>query len=761
MLQQVKEKLEAADVACVVVTIGTFEDIPKFRADNHYTGEVYVDSNLLTPTCYAMMKLGNGKHLLFQSKADTENGNNVEAPQLLSNVAEAGARATANGFVDGGYGTSDSPYTGDVFQVGGVFVVGPGNCCDYSFRSSYVGEQPDMTIFLEAAIGRRKRQPTKKSSNGKHISNNDDHSGTIHEAGEMETEMEGGGDVEVEYPSTRDWQKKLNSDKRAAAPPPGSTQMLYLHLRMLLQRLGFRDSNLFDVITDIGTSLTGCIVMASSASILHEITQNFSIVPKLDSVRNFVTLGSPILTFIVGFSLVLYAWIGLQSKLHWSGVPAVRVHGTTELLQQKSNSSRRRSSGGSIGSQPNSAAGCSAEGSNAAATATTTTVSRRRTANNTNHSTNHSTSTANDNTNYSSSSGSCPARVRGESILDDAAAATVATLGSTIHHHHATAIATSAATASSPIELLSFRTIDRLVLSDKRLLECDCGFLQGINVTSKFDLQRLTESLRSSPLPRAAVEVDAEATEAAAADGSSAVLKDSTVVTIPGITRLDALQNTQCYVRNFLAKPNKLLGRKGPTCPFVPKSLKLDSIYLAQISRDQASTTHEIETVVKAMIKTFLSIEPTTGPQAPFKAIILVFPDIKDYEASEYIDEVQRRLKPHFVKEGLMLGEFHKHNNASGLRNPSFYPLRTPTPCLAIRHMVPSDIVFLNSIQYSAQQRMEMIQRYIDKFTSTASAAAGTSTTRAAAAPADESKELTAAKEAIEAIKQEIARQKK
>ena len=59
------------------------------------------------------------------------------------------------------------------------------------------------------------------------------------------------------------------------------------------------------------------------------------------------------------------------------------------------------------------------------------------------------------------------------------------------------------------------------------------------------------------------------------------------------------------------------------------------------------------------------------------------------------IDEVQQELKGKFIEKGLMIGEFHKANNSSGLRNPNFYPLRTPYPCLAIRYMVASDIAFM------------------------------------------------------------------
>ena len=43
-----------------------------------------------------------------------------------------------------------------------------------------------------------------------------------------------------------------------------------------------------------------------------------------------------------------------------------------------------------------------------------------------------------------------------------------------------------------------------------------------------------------------------------------------------------------------------------------------------------------------------------------------------------------------------MIGEFHMVNNKSGLRNKNFYPLRTPYPSLAIRHMVSSDIAFMS-----------------------------------------------------------------
>jgi hypothetical protein len=44
---------------------------------------------------------------------------------------------------------------GAVFQeqeAGGVFVIGPGNSCDFDFRSQFVGEEPDMLALKVRSI---------------------------------------------------------------------------------------------------------------------------------------------------------------------------------------------------------------------------------------------------------------------------------------------------------------------------------------------------------------------------------------------------------------------------------------------------------------------------------------------------------------------------------------------------------------------------------------------------------------------------------
>eukprot|EP00450_Noctiluca_scintillans_P003549 CAMPEP_0194489084 /NCGR_PEP_ID=MMETSP0253-20130528/8757_1 /TAXON_ID=2966 /ORGANISM="Noctiluca scintillans" /LENGTH=371 /DNA_ID=CAMNT_0039329511 /DNA_START=82 /DNA_END=1197 /DNA_ORIENTATION=- len=146
------------------------------------------------------------------------------------------------------------------------------------------------------------------------------------------------------------------------------------------------------------------------------------------------------------------------------------------------------------------------------------------------------------------------------------------------------------------------------------------------------------------------------------------------------------------YAKMFLAKPLEGIGRDGPVCPFMPKSLALDSVYVCPM------TEHSVEDVRRAVVrakKVFIGLHPQMGPRKFYKALILMFPEMSHEDAPHIIDIVQNALKTVFVEEGLMLGEFHMHTNTSGLRSTSFRPLRAPFPCLAIRQMVPSDLAFL------------------------------------------------------------------
>jgi hypothetical protein len=131
--------------------------------------------------------------------------------------------------------------------------------------------------------------------------------------------------------------------------------------------------------------------------------------------------------------------------------------------------------------------------------------------------------------------------------------------------------------------------------------------------------------------------------------------------------------------------------------------------------------------------------------------VLLIFPDVPIDRAHELIDAVQAELKPEFVRKGLMIGEFHTRNNVPGLHNDSFYPLRTPTPCLAIRHIVPSDLVFLDISRYSESVREQFLRAYLARFEET-DADAGTEASEAFVVSSKDKPMIEKARQALDEL---------
>nr|WP_206756504.1 hypothetical protein [Pseudanabaena sp. FACHB-2040] len=123
----------------------------------------------------------------------------------------------------------------------------------------------------------------------------------------------------------------------------------------------------------------------------------------------------------------------------------------------------------------------------------------------------------------------------------------------------------------------------------------------------------------------------------------------------------------------------------------------------------------QIEAIVQQYRNVFLELQPNRGEMAVYKAIMLIFPDLEKEEEASLIDEIQQRLKPFFVEEGLMIGEFHEWNQTPGLHNAQFRPLQSPLPMLAIRFMVESDLPFLDRLTDDPQVRACYLKAYLNR----------------------------------------------
>ncbi len=165
------------------------------------------------------------------------------------------------------------------------------------------------------------------------------------------------------------------------------------------------------------------------------------------------------------------------------------------------------------------------------------------------------------------------------------------------------------------------------------------------------------------------------------------------------------------WIRGFLARPHPELGRPGLVCPFVPGALKMDSIWLTEMAETNP-TFERLSAIITGYRNVFPETEPKSGPEAMNKVFLVAFPGFGP-DGTAVIEKVQSTLKRYFVDMGLLVGEFHPANANPGLHNPDFRPLRSPVPMLAIRHLVESDLAFLNRDFYSLPLRATYLRSYL------------------------------------------------
>lgn len=169
-----------------------------------------------------------------------------------------------------------------------------------------------------------------------------------------------------------------------------------------------------------------------------------------------------------------------------------------------------------------------------------------------------------------------------------------------------------------------------------------------------------------------------------------------------------ALVRVARWAKEFLTKPDPMLGRSGHVCPFVGASIR-EQRFLLTVLRGAARTPRAADQVILRLGRYFLQMEPVAGRAAQLKTIVVLLPDLPEQETAEIINGIHQRVKPHFLRHGLMLGEFFKDNSKSGLHNPHFRPLRSDTPLLVIRSMVLTDIAFLTD-------HSSFVRAFLDNF---------------------------------------------
>ena len=157
---------------------------------------------------------------------------------------------------------------------------------------------------------------------------------------------------------------------------------------------------------------------------------------------------------------------------------------------------------------------------------------------------------------------------------------------------------------------------------------------------------------------------------------------------------LDALHAVADWIKTFVVRPHKDLGRAGPVCPFVPESLERKTLWLApeQIADLEVPAVVEL---INGYQRLFLDAQPTDGDDANYKVIVVVFTDLSADRAQGVFDDVLQHLAvPSYVEDGIVFGPFYEGHEGTAIYNSSFRPFRSPVPFLFVRHGVISDWKF-------------------------------------------------------------------
>jgi hypothetical protein len=157
---------------------------------------------------------------------------------------------------------------------------------------------------------------------------------------------------------------------------------------------------------------------------------------------------------------------------------------------------------------------------------------------------------------------------------------------------------------------------------------------------------------------------------------------------------LDALRAVADWIKTFVARLHKDLGRAGTVCPFVPAALERKTLWLAP----EHIADRDVQGVVELMSSyksLFLDAQPTDGDDASHKVVVVVFTDLAADRAQGVFGDVLHQLAvPAYAEDGILFGPFYEGNEGTAIYNSGFRPFQSPVPFLFVRHGVISDWKF-------------------------------------------------------------------
>ena len=160
----------------------------------------------------------------------------------------------------------------------------------------------------------------------------------------------------------------------------------------------------------------------------------------------------------------------------------------------------------------------------------------------------------------------------------------------------------------------------------------------------------------------------------------------------------DALRAVADWIKTFVVRPHAELGRPGSVCPFVPRSLERQTLWLAPERIGDGGVPHVIE-LMNGYRRRLLErgAGPTDGDDDDTNdnVIVVVLVDLPAERAEGVFGDVLQHIAvPSYVEDGIVFGPFYVGNQATAIYNKGFHPFQSPVPFLFVRHGVVSDWKF-------------------------------------------------------------------
>jgi hypothetical protein len=157
---------------------------------------------------------------------------------------------------------------------------------------------------------------------------------------------------------------------------------------------------------------------------------------------------------------------------------------------------------------------------------------------------------------------------------------------------------------------------------------------------------------------------------------------------------LTALRAVADWMRTFIVRPHQDLGRAGPVCPFVPRSLEQRTLWLAP----ERIADRDVPAVVELMDRyrrRLLAVEPADGDAAGHPVFVVVFPDLSaDRARTLFADVLEQLAVPSYVEDGIVFGPFYEGHAGTAIYNGNFRPFQSPVPFIFVRRAVVGDWKF-------------------------------------------------------------------